>query len=126
MEYAELAKKMGVSFIQILEPKAVGHYKGQDVALTVEQEKIIESFYLKMNYDKKYRQYPIICYHGYYQRKVGCFAAGDRNLYIDTDGDMHACPFCQTKMGSALSQDVAHYITQLQSKGCHSFKSFAN
>ncbi len=122
MRYAELAKGLGVSFIQILEPKAVGHYKGKDVSLSVEQEKMLEKFYWKMNYDRNYRAYPVISYHGFYQRRIGCFASGNRNLYIDTDGDLHACPFCQTKGGSALSEDLDNSIQQLQAVGCHRFK----
>jgi MoaA/NifB/PqqE/SkfB family radical SAM enzyme len=126
MKYLELAKEMGVSFVQILEPKAVGHYKGMDVALQPEHEKILEDFYIKMNYEKQYAQYPIITYHGFHQRQVGCFGSGNRNLYIDTDGDLHACPFCQKKMGNALSNTLDDSIEKLQALGCHSFKSYEN
>jgi MoaA/NifB/PqqE/SkfB family radical SAM enzyme len=123
MKYAELAKSWGVSFIQILEPRAVGHYRGMDVSLDKEHEQILEAFYCKMNYDKSYRKYPIVTYHGYHQRKVGCFASGNRNLYVDTDGDLHACPFCQTKMGNALSNNLDSLIETLQMRGCHNFES---
>ena len=123
MHYAELAKKMGVSFIQILEPRATGHYNGKEVSLDEGQLKIMEDFYLKMNYDKRCRNYPIVCYHGYYQRKVGCFGSGNRSLYVDTDGDLHACPFCRTKMGSALSGNLDHEIEKLVAAGCHKFEN---
>lgn len=123
MTYANLAKNMGVSFIQILEPRAVGHYNGKDVLLDAGHEKILESFYLKMNYQKRYRKFPIVCYHGYYQRKTGCFGSGNRSLYVDTDGNLHACPFCRTKMGSALSDDLDRDIEQLKEAGCHEFKT---
>jgi len=36
---------MGVSFIQILEPRAVGHYTGKDVMLDANHEKILEGFF---------------------------------------------------------------------------------
>jgi len=124
--YADLAKKMGVSFIQILEPKPVGHYKGLDVLLKREHEEILENFYLKMNYEKKYSSYPIVTYHGYHQRHIGCFGAGNRNLYVDTDGDLQACPFCQNKMGNALTEDLDQSIETLLTTGCHSFKSCKN
>ncbi|MFZ4401198.1 MAG: radical SAM protein [Bacteroidales bacterium] len=122
-KYIELAKKMGVSFVQILEPKAVGHYLNKDVELTVDKIKLLEDFYLKLNFDKKYLEYPIISYHGYYQRRIGCFASANRNVYIDTDGDIHACPFCRTKMGSVLTGDIDKSINELQNNGCHSFKT---
>jgi len=123
MAFIELASKMGVSFIQILEPKAVGHFSGKDVLLKAEHEKILEDFYLKMTSDKKFRKYPILCYHGYYQRKVGCFGHGNRSLYIDTDGDLHGCPFCRTKMGNALSIDLDDKIEQLRKAGCHQYET---
>jgi MoaA/NifB/PqqE/SkfB family radical SAM enzyme len=121
MNYADLAKNMGVSFIQLLEPRAVGHYEGQDVSLDPGHEKILEDFFLKMNYQRKYRKYPIIIYHGYYQRKTGCFGSGNRSLYVDTDGDLHACPFCQTKMGNALYDNLNDAIEQLVATGCHRY-----
>jgi MoaA/NifB/PqqE/SkfB family radical SAM enzyme len=126
MTYAKLAKRLGVAFVQLLEPRAVGHYSGMDVTLTREHERILEDFYLKMNYNKKYAEYPIVTYHGYHQRQIGCFGSGNRNLYVDTDGDLHACPFCQTKMGSALSKDADAFITTMQSVGCHTFRSYSN
>jgi MoaA/NifB/PqqE/SkfB family radical SAM enzyme len=121
MTYADLAKNMGVSFIQILEPRAVGHYDGKDVLLDAGHEKILEAFYLKMNYRKKFRKYPIVCYHGYYQRRNGCFGSANRSLYVDTDGDLHACPFCRIKTGSALSANLDHEIAQLEATGCHKY-----
>ncbi len=121
--YANLAKKMEVSFIQLLEPKAVGHYSEKDVFLSDTQIQILEDFYLAMNYDPKYKDFPIISYHGYYQRRQGCFAAGNRSLYVDPDGDINACPFCQSKTGNVLDDDFDNSILKLQNLGCHQFNS---
>ena len=104
-----------------MEPRAVGHYAGQDVSLSPEQIKILDDFYLRMNYDSKYKDYPLISYHGYYQRRQGCFASGDRSLYIDTDGDINACPFCQKKTGNVLDNDFDNSLAVLKSRGCHQF-----
>lgn len=121
LAYMELAKKLGVSFVQIVEPKPVGHYKDQDVLLKEQHIKILTDFYLKINFDKKFASYPIVSYHGFYQRVTGCFASGNRNLYIDTDGDLHACPFCQTKMGNVLNDNFDACLEKLVKKGCHTF-----
>lgn len=121
--YANLAKKMGVSFIQLLEPKAVGHYSGKNVSLSEDQIKLLENFYLEMNYNPKYKEYPLISYHGYYQRKQGCYAAGNRSFYVDPDGDLNACPFCQSKSGNVLDADFDNSILKLQNSGCHQFTS---
>ena len=48
------------------------------------------------NTHKSYKEYPIIMYHGFHQRRIGCFNAGYFGLYINTDGDMNACPFCHS------------------------------
>lgn len=124
MAYADLAKDMGVSFIQVLEPKSAGHYKGKDVGLTGENQKLLEDFYQKMNYDRKYRHYPIIFYPEQVNRRRGCMSSGDRNLYLDTDGDIHACPFCRSKRGNILSTESLNIIEDLKTEGCHKFGRF--
>jgi MoaA/NifB/PqqE/SkfB family radical SAM enzyme len=116
--YADMAKNAGAAFIQILEPKAVGHYANKPVALNVEQQKILELFFEKMNYDQHYAFYPIVTYHGYYSRRVGCSGSGKDYLYVDTDGDIHNCPFCQRKLFSALGDDLVDNISNMKNQGC--------
>ena len=120
--YAELVKEAGASFIQILEPKAVGHYANQPVALTSLQINELENFYEQMNYcNKAFIHYPIISYHGYYSRRTGCAGAGKDYVYVDTDGDIHSCPFCRHKLFSALDDQLSVHLQQLKRKGCSAF-----
>jgi len=121
MSYMELAKKLKVSFVQILEPKAVGHYANKDVYLNQEQIEILENFFLKMNFNANYNAFPLITYHGYYQRRQGCFSAGKKGVYIDTDGDMNACPFCHKKTGNVLDSGFDENLEILKSEGCSSY-----
>ncbi len=118
IRYAELAKNAGASFIQILEPKAVGHYAGQDVLLNSHHQEILEHFFEMMNYNKEYSSYPIITYHGYYSRRIGCSGSGKDYLYVDTDGDVHNCPFCQRKLFSAMDDSLKDLIVDMKNKGC--------
>ena len=97
MNYADLAKRLQVPFIQILEPKAVGHYEGKQVLLDESHYHLLEQFYLLLNLHPLYQDYPVIIYHGYHQRRIGCLAGGNRTLYIDSEGFVNACPFCQNK-----------------------------
>jgi MoaA/NifB/PqqE/SkfB family radical SAM enzyme len=97
MRYAEFAKQQKVVFIQLLEPKAVGHYEGKDVFLNRNELDLLEKFYEKVNFDPGYTDYPIIIYHRYHQKLMGCMSGGDRGLYIDSEGYVNACPFCHTK-----------------------------
>lgn len=97
MHYAEYVQSLGVSFVQVLEPKAVGHYRGKKVTLDWQQLQVLEDFYTMLNFDPRYKDFPVVLYHGYHQRRIGCLSAGDRNLYIDSEGYVNACPFCQSR-----------------------------
>ena len=121
MAYARLARQLGVAFIQILEPRAVGHYAGQQVDLSPSQLALLEEFYLKLNFGPDYLDWPLVHYYGYHQRRMGCGGAADRVLYVDTDGDLHACPFCQKKSGSALHGALDESLAAMKTRGCHAF-----
>ena len=126
LAYMDLAKKLKVSFVQILESKAVGHYADKDVTLKQEQIQILEDFFVKMNFGSSFNNYPLISYHGYYQRRQGCFSAGTKGIYIDTDGQLNPCPFCHNKMGKVLDDNFEENLEKLKFEGCGSFKSLVN
>jgi len=117
-KYAELAKKLGANFVQILEPKAVGHYAGKNVDLSYDQQLIIEKFFLKINGKEVFNDFPIFQYPAHHQRKIGCFGSGDMYMYVDSNGDAHACPFCQTASGNCISESIENTIEKMQVKGC--------
>jgi len=121
-QYLELAKDLGVAFVQLLEPKPIGHYAGKDVSLTQEQIQCVEAFYLQMSDEPAFRDFPIVIYHGYYQRKIGCLSAGSRSVYIDTNGELLSCPFCHRKAGSILEKGFAAVIDEMAAQGCAPFK----
>lgn len=121
LDYMELAKRLGVSFVQVLEPKPVGHYKGQEVLLQPVHIKKLEAFFIRMNFCKDYASYPIVTYHGFYQRRSGCFSAGVKGMYVDTNGDMNACPFCQKKSGNVLDGNFDGNLEALVDLGCPSY-----
>ncbi|MBL7745074.1 MAG: radical SAM protein [Chitinophagaceae bacterium] len=121
--YMDLARQTRVSFIQVLEPKAVGHYAGKDVTIAVHHQKMLEHFFETFNYDPAYAQYPAIAYHGYTSRRFGCAGSGTDYVYADTDGDIHNCPFCQQKLFSAFDNSLPDLIRQMKTKGCNAFPS---
>lgn len=122
LQYMEMAKESGVHFVQFLEPKAVGHYKNEDVSLHNDHIEILESIFLKMNFSNAYRSYPIISYHGYYQRRQGCFSAGKKGLYVDTDGDINPCTFCHKKSGNILDPSIDNLLATMTASGCPTFQ----
>jgi MoaA/NifB/PqqE/SkfB family radical SAM enzyme len=96
LPYMHFAYELGVQFVQVLEPRNVGHYEGKDVLLDEKHISELEKIFQIINHSPAYKNYPTMLYHGYYQRRIGCFS-GSRSLYIDSAGDVHACPFCHSK-----------------------------
>jgi MoaA/NifB/PqqE/SkfB family radical SAM enzyme len=121
-KYVGLAKEWKVEFIRILEPRNAGRYANSNAELEIPQQQIIEKFYLKINSDSQNRDYPIITYPGDHQRKVGCFGAGNRYFYIDSNADIHACPFCLKKQCNALNDSFENEILKMKETKCHAFK----
>ena len=122
MRFADLAASSGVSFVQLLEPKVVGHYANKDIKLSDELLDVAGKFYLNINFNTAFRDYPVFVYHGYYQRKMGCMSGGSLSLYIDSAGFINACPFCHTKSLDArdiISGDLS--VSQIQMTGCPVF-----
>jgi len=95
LPYLEFAQELGVHFVQILEPKDIGRYAGKSVLLEERHIQQLEDFFKIMNHSPAYKDFPTLMYHGYHQRRVGCYA-GSRSLYIDSAGNVNACPFCHT------------------------------
>jgi len=116
--YAGLAQSLGASFIQILEPKALGRYAGQDVALGTAERQCLEEFCERLNTDSAMRDYPSVEYMDWGARAFGCCGAGDRYAYVDTAGKLHACPFCPAPGPNVLEQDIHAAISVLQGAGC--------
>jgi MoaA/NifB/PqqE/SkfB family radical SAM enzyme len=121
MKYANLSKEWGVGFIRLLEPRAAGRYKGKDIALGKEQIELLEEFYQVADSSEKFIDYPIVTYPGYHQRRIGCLGAGNRYLYIDSVGDIHACPFCQRSAGNAVSDRFEDAVSVLRVNGCQEY-----
>jgi MoaA/NifB/PqqE/SkfB family radical SAM enzyme len=108
LKYMDFAKGLGAVFVQFMEPVAEGKYKEKDVALGEDQLLLLNNFYRNFNGAVENVNYPEIIYQGYHQRKIGCHGGGKRFLYVDSDGDIQACPFCPKKMGTALAEPF-HY-----------------
>lgn len=120
--YAALAATLGAGFIQLLEPRAVGHYAGREVALDEGQQRLLEEFALRMNFDRSCLSLPAVAYPGALRRQRGCTGAGGRYLYVDTAGLLHPCPFCRLPGPSALpgtgAVDLPAQLRALARGGC--------
>ncbi|MFY7667733.1 MAG: hypothetical protein ACOVQG_03255, partial [Crocinitomicaceae bacterium] len=122
-QYLYFAARQQVAFVQMLEPRATGNYEGKDVLLTNENKAILELFYEKINSNKEFKTLPILQYTGYQQRKKGCAGAGNRYIYIDTDGYVQSCPFCRNKKSHFLTGDLKRDLSELKLEGCDYIKN---
>jgi MoaA/NifB/PqqE/SkfB family radical SAM enzyme len=122
--YLHLAKKINAHFVRILEPRQVGHFSNQKVKLNKDQVELLSKFTIRMNTHPDFNDFPIVVFFGYHQRKLGCMGAGNRYLYIDANGESHACPFCQGSVGNILSQSFNDAIEKLRKNKCHAFKLY--
>lgn len=125
LPYMDFAKSLGVQFVQVLEPRMVGHYEGKDVLLSDRHITTLEETFKKINHSPEYKNHPTMLYHGYHQRRVGCFS-GSRSVYVDSAGDVHACPFCHTKSYNIIEL-VRKQVTVLPVKEnkCPQFQKIA-
>lgn len=121
--YLHLAKSAGVGFVQILEARKVGRFREADVEISDDLADLLDQCYLEVNSAPQWRDYPIVQYGGYHQRRDGCFGAGNRYLFIDARGEVHPCPFCQGSVGNAVTEDLDTLVSRLQEQGCAKFAS---
>ena len=122
LNYAELARSCGASFINIIEPKATGRYSNNDVSISREQEQLLEEFYFQMNFDKKFSRYPIVAYPNFQFRKIGCLGGGNRTLYINSYGEVNACPFCQNSKANIKSDTIENILIELRKTKCKNYE----
>jgi MoaA/NifB/PqqE/SkfB family radical SAM enzyme len=116
--YARTARELGVGFIQILEPRAIGRYAGRDVGLGDEQIRLLDQFYLSLNFDPANRRMPSITYLARAKRHSGTHCGGNRSVYVNSSGRLHPCPFCRADAGSALSDPLGPALASLRRAGC--------
>jgi len=106
-KYLELAKKIGVGFIQILDATPSGNYIEKDVLLTNKQINAIKKFHIAVNTDPRYRDYPSISARALLESDdfYGC-TAGNALIYVDSSGNLQACDLLQISFGNVLEEGV--------------------
>ncbi|AHM59057.1 putative Fe-S oxidoreductase [Flammeovirgaceae bacterium 311] len=103
-KYARLAKKIGVSFINIIDPQTSLQSQQREEQLSVEQQKVLETFVETMNYEETYLDWPLVNYHCSKQQHTAAGAGlSDSFLYIDAKGDIHAGFNAKKKVGNVLN-----------------------
>jgi MoaA/NifB/PqqE/SkfB family radical SAM enzyme len=118
LRYLELVRCWGGVSVRILEPRAVGRYAGREVQLSATTKELLHKFYEQINSWSQYSHLPRLTYPEYHKKTLGCFGGGNRLVYADSRGEVHPCPFCDTSVGNALTEDLGEMVRVLRSGGC--------
>ncbi|MEO0470528.1 MAG: radical SAM protein [Bacteroidota bacterium] len=102
--FIDLMLTWQVPIVNVLEPRAVGHFAGQDVAYGPSEKQLMEDFFRRYNFSDQRQIGPIITYPGLSRKKVRC-GGGISYLLLDDDGTLRPCPFCKTPIQSPAQQD---------------------
>lgn len=116
--YAETARSLGAGFVQIVEARAAGAYAGRDVALGTAEQRTIEDFAERLAGDPSAGDLPVVRYLDGETRASGDCGAGDRYAYVDTEGAMHACPFCRGPGVRVLDHGVDEALSRIRDTRC--------
>jgi len=106
-EYIELAKKLEVGFVQILDATPSGNYLDADVALTNKQLRKIQKFHITVNTNPEYKDYPSVSARALLEHDshYGC-SAGNALVYVDNEGRLQACDLLQISFGNVVEEGV--------------------
>ncbi len=84
-----------VPVVNVLEPRAVGHFAGQDVELNPEEKAYLETQFYRYSFEPDFDEYPILTYPALARKHLPC-GGGVSYLLLDYDGTLRPCPFCKT------------------------------
>ena len=102
--FMDLMQQWQVATVNVLEPRAVGHFAGQDVNLGEEEKHYLKELFFRYNFDPAYRDYPSLTYPGLTRAHLPC-GGGRSYLLLDYDGTLRPCPFCKKPL--SLAEPVA-------------------
>jgi hypothetical protein len=113
-----MARGLGASFVQILEPQGIGRFSDKAPELDGECLAILEEAYGRVNFGPGPWDVPILSDASLNARRVGCMGAAQRYLYVDPKGGIRACPFCRVVSGQVQAGNLASVVARLRRKGC--------
>jgi MoaA/NifB/PqqE/SkfB family radical SAM enzyme len=113
--YLELARTIGVAFIQVLDATPSGNYLGQDVMLTDDELARLERFHVEANTSPAYRDYPAVSVRAFVENDdhFGCCACNGL-CYIDSSGNLQACDLLQIAFGNVFEEGFDAVYERMQ------------
>jgi MoaA/NifB/PqqE/SkfB family radical SAM enzyme len=104
LAYGRLAKNLGASFIQILEPLPAATNQPKVTPLSTIQISLLERFAISINQEKGFSQWPLISYQG--GRRKQPAPTAQHLLRMDGSGNISSCSHCKPKPAT-VSRDRA-------------------
>jgi MoaA/NifB/PqqE/SkfB family radical SAM enzyme len=118
--YYRMAAELDAGWIRIVEPKAAGRWKGQDVALDAGHREVLDEFLAQAN-RRELGEGPIVYSPDHVSRQLGCGSNGVEAVYVDSEGMVRSCPFC-TSRGASVEHGVENAIKELRAVPCKNFR----
>lgn len=101
-EIVKLAEKWEVPIVNILEPRAVGHFANKDVEYSIAEKQKVEKQVL--NFGKQvHANSPTVLYPAMLRSAMPC-GGGRSYLLLDSDGTLRPCPFCKTPIDMSSTE----------------------
>ena len=94
-QYFNLARKLGVAFVEIMEPDS----RKEEASLSEEQRELLQTASLLYNSDPAYADYPIIIYRPCRTGENGTEDNRPRDIHIDAAGGIHTRRFDEKNIG---------------------------
>jgi len=103
----EVARSLGASIIQLIQPKPSGAWLGSEMQQSQQQDlDHISEMVHRYNNLPEYRAYPFIAaqIHDEKASMFGCTAGGSDRFYINAKGDVQPCEFLNMSFGNILEE----------------------
>ncbi|MEO0897214.1 MAG: radical SAM protein [Bacteroidota bacterium] len=103
--FVELMEEWQVPMVNVLEPRAVGHFANMDVELRLHEKNYLEELFYQYNFEEGWEEKPIFLYPAISRKHLRC-GGGISYLLLDYDGTLRPCPFCKAPMKLNTEQKI--------------------
>lgn len=117
-QYMEMAKDLEVGVVRLLEPRPCGGYffEDQDDLFSEEDRKTVTDLFLRMNSQRRYRDYPVLSYLGFEEspENLGCQMGGLAHFSIDGLGNVQPCVFLPVSFGNIRGEAFSEIFARMR------------
>jgi MoaA/NifB/PqqE/SkfB family radical SAM enzyme len=114
----ELARRVGVGIVRLLEPRPVGGYAGRamsDLFDSADRAAVVD-FLKRANVEQRYAHHPLVAYPAYDEapERLGCLMGGLGHLYIDSFGNVTPCVFVPLPFGNVQREPLGEIVARMR------------